>query len=465
VPVRLPGDLMVSVSGFRGRVGSCLTPELVASLAASFGAFLKSDGETGPVYLGRDSRTSGEMYSDAARAGLVSVGSDVVELGIAPTPTILLAAEEGGAGGALAVTASHNPAEWNALKLAGSDGTFLDATRMQRFQRCLAEEEIDREAWNELGSVREDFEAVQRHIQRILGLPLVDVEGIRARGFHVALDCVRGAGGPLMSSLLEALGCRVTGMDLEPDGRFSRDPEPTAKNLEGLGHLVRESGADLGVAVDPDVDRLSLVDGAGNALGEDLTLALCAATVLRREAGAVVTNLSTSNVVEDVARSEGVALMRAPVGEVNVARRMAEVGAVIGGEGNGGVILPDLHLTRDAPVGCALILQHLLDEGTDLVGAARRWPDYTIVKEKTRFPTQLMDRAYDALVQGLPAGSANTEDGLRLDWPGERKWIHIRPSGTEPIVRLIAEAPVEVEARELLTRAQDLLQQLDTTGS
>jgi phosphomannomutase len=455
--ISLPQDLVVSVSGFRGKVGRPLTPELMASISAAFGAFLRADGDEGAVYLGRDSRTSGAMYAAAVRAGLASVGTRVVDVGIVPTPTLLLAAEEGGGAGALGVTASHNPAEWNALKFAGADGIFLDAERMGRFQRSLAEEEIPRAEWDALGTLEEDDRAIPRHIERILALPFLDVEGLRARGFHVALDCVHGAGGRMVPQLLETLGCRVSGIGLEVDGRFPRDPEPTAANLAELGALVRESGADLGFAVDPDVDRLSLVDGTGTPLGEDLTLALAAAAVLPRKPGPVVTNLSTSQVVGDVARAHGVSFHRAPVGEINVARRMQVEGAVIGGEGNGGVILPELHLTRDAPVGIVLLLQHLLHGGTDLAAAAGRWPAYTIVKEKVAYPRERMDAAYAALEEKLPAPDRDTQDGLRLAWPDQREWLHVRPSGTEPVVRFIAEARSEARARALVETARRIL--------
>jgi phosphomannomutase len=396
------------------------------------------------------------MLSDAARSGLVSVGVDVLDLGVAPTPTVLLTAEEGSCAGALVVTASHNPAEWNALKFAGSDGTFLDASRMQRLQGFL-ETDFRRAGWDQLGRSQEDSNAIPRHIRRILDLSVLEADRIRDRRFHVAVDCVRGAGGLILPALLDALGCVVTGIGLEPDGHFPRDPEPTAANLTELGSLVRESGAELGFAVDPDVDRLSLVDEEGVPVGEDLTLALCTAAVLRCQEGPVVTNLSTSRVVEDVARAASVSLIRSPVGEVNVSRRMAEVGAVIGGEGNGGVILPDLHLTRDAPLACALILQHLLDEDTGLRAAAARWPSYAIVKEKVEFPRDRIGDAYAAVAQEYPLARVNTEDGLRLDWDPASEWLHVRPSGTEPIVRLIAEAPTEPRARDIVRRARELL--------
>ncbi len=457
MPVPLPGDLMVSVSGFRGKVGSCLTPELIGSLAAAFGVFLSEDGASGPVYLGRDSRTSGRMFAQSASAGLVSVGRDVVDLGVAPTPTILLAAERGQAAGALAVTASHNPAEWNALKFAGSDGSFLEPQRMRRFQGLLDETPIPRARWDELGSIHEDVGSIQRHVDEILGLQVLEVERIRRRGFRVAVDCVRGAGGLILPPLLTSLGCEVTGMGLEPDGRFPRDPEPTASNLVELGDLVRTTGSEIGLAVDPDVDRLSLVDADGKPLGEDMTLGLCVAVALGRRVGPVVTNLSTSRIIEDIAREGGAPLVRVPVGEVNVSRRMRAEGAVIGGEGNGGVILPDLHLTRDAPLACALVLQHLVDAESGLREAVARWPEYTIVKEKIDFPRAQIDLAYARLAERMPSAEINRDDGLRLDWSADGQWLHVHPSGTEPVVRLIAEARTEKAAREIILQARDLL--------
>lgn len=457
MPIRLPDDLMVSVSGVRGRVGDPLTPEIVGAVAAAFGAFVGEDGD-GTVFVGRDSRTSGPMFARAVTAGLQSVGRPVVDLGIVPTPTLLLAVDRAGAAGGIGVTASHNPAEWNALKLVGADGVFLDAATMERFLSFLAQDEPPRAAWDALGEVREDPDAVERHLEAILDRPELDVSAIRERSFHVAVDCVHGAGGVIFPRLFDALGCRVTALGTDADGRFPRDPEPRADNLAELEGVVRESGAELGFATDPDADRLSLVDGSGEALGEDWTLALATAVVLARTPGTVVTNLSTSRVVEDVAEARGGRLVRAPVGEVNVARRMQEEDAVVGGEGNGGVILPGLHYTRDAPMAAALILQHLADEGVGLAEAVGRWPSYRIVKEKVPFDRAGLAGAYDALGEALEAPERDTTDGLRLSWPGRRAWLHVRPSGTEPVVRLIAEAPAENEARALVDRARDVLE-------
>jgi phosphomannomutase len=260
-----------------------------------------------------------------------------------------------------------------------------------------------------------------------------------------------------MPALLERLGCRVHAIGTETDGRFPRDPEPTAAHLADLGKLVRKTGADLGMAVDPDVDRLSLVDEKGEPMGEDLTLAMAASAVLSRRSGTVVTNLSTSQVVEDVARAAGARVVRAPVGEIHVARRMQAERAVVGGEGNGGVILPDLHHTRDAPLAAALVLQHLADQGTSASVAVGRWPRYVIVKEKVAFPREALAKAYRALEGDLQADEKDSTDGLRLSWREQRSWLHVRPSGTEPVVRLIAETPDAESARELIARASACL--------
>jgi phosphomannomutase len=397
------------------------------------------------------------MFARAVTAGLQSVGVDVIDLGVVPTPTLLLAVKHHSAAGAIGVTASHNPAEWNALKLVSEEGIFLDADRSVAFRAYLTGEDPPRAAWNALGAVTADPDAWARHLERILALPHVEVDAIRARKLKVAVDCVHGAGGPVVAELLDRLGCEVVGIGMEPDGLFPRDPEPTAANLADLGALVRKSGAVIGLAIDPDADRLSLVDETGRPLGEDLTLALASAAVLKRTPGPVVTNLSTSQVLEDVARAHGSTVHRAPVGEVNVARRMQKEHAVVGGEGNGGVILPALHHTRDAPLAVALVLQHLADEGATLSEAAARWPGYTIVKEKVTFPRESLAAGYIALEEDLGAASKDETDGLRLAWPDKKAWLHVRPSGTEPVVRLIAEAPDEKRARELVKRAARVL--------
>ena len=448
---RIPADLMVSVSGVRGRVGESLTPEVVSRFAAAFGAWLRAEGADRPrVVLGRDSRTSGPMFARAAASGLMSVGADVLDVGVAPTPTTLYAVRAAAADGALVVTASHNPVEWNALKFASAEGMFLDAGQASRMRAFLDDAALARAGWDGLGTHSEEAGAIDRHLEAILALRVLDVPALRARRFRVALDCVRGAGGRILPALLERLGCEVLGIHLEPDGRFPREPEPVAANLGELAAHVRETGADLGMATDPDADRLSLVDGSGRPIGEDYTLALAASLVLRRTPGPVVTNLSTSALLEHVADGAGVPLLRVPVGEIHVARRMQREGAPIGGEGNGGVILPDVHLTRDAMVAAALTLQALLEADTSLAGIVAGWPAYAIVKDKVPRGEGDLGGVYARLAGALDATHADRQDGLRLAWPARGEWVHLRPSGTEPILRIIAEAPSEDGARALV---------------
>jgi len=448
--------LMVSVSGVRGRVGGALTPEIMATYAAAFGAWATASGIR-TIVVGRDSRVSGAMFTRVVHAALESVGCTVIDVGMAPTPTIQLAVEYHHAAGGLAITASHNPIEWNALKFIGASGLFLSAAEGAAM-RALLESGISRATWDKLGHIVADDLAVTRHIAQVLALPYLDVAGIRERKFRVALDCCHGAGGVIMPQLLSALGCEVFAIHDETDGRFHRSPEPTADNLGELEALVRNTQADVGFATDPDVDRLALVGDDGRALGEDYTLALAARTVLRHRPGPVVTNLSTSKVVEDVARDAGVPFHFAKVGEVNVAIAMREYGATIGGEGNGGVILPELHLGRDAPVGAALVLQLMLEEGRPLSAVVGERKRYVIVKDKLDRPDAPLDAVYAALVQAFPEAAADTQDGLRLDWPD--RWVHLRPSGTEPIVRVIAEGSTEAAARALIAQAREPLSTL-----
>jgi phosphomannomutase len=448
--------LMVSVSGVRGRVGDGLTPEIITRFAAAFGAYAVRESGRRRIVLGRDSRVSGPMFARAATAGLQSVGADVVDVGIAPTPSVQLAVEDLHAAGGLAVTASHNPIEWNALKFIGADGMFLDA-QQGAGMRALLDAEVPRAAWSELGSYRIDDAAIDRHLERIFAIPFLDIEKIRACRFRVALDCVRGAGGTIFPELLERLGCEVEAIHLETDGLFPREPEPVAANLRELEELVASTGAFIGLATDPDVDRLSLVGSDGRALGEEYTLALATRLVLRHRPGAVVTNLSTSRLLDDVTRAAGVQLERAPVGEINVARRMQAIGATVGGEGNGGVILPDVHLTRDAPVAAALILQLLAEEDRPIEQIAASIGSYEIVKEKVPLPASSLEEAYSVLAERLNAPEVDRQDGLRLAWPAERRWAHLRPSGTEPIVRIIAEAPSREEASRLVESLRNAL--------
>ena len=451
------GGLMVSVSGIRGRVGEALTPPVVATYAAAFGSWARGNGKSDAVVVGRDSRVSGPLFHRIVVGTLQAVGCRVIDIGLTTTPTCQLAVEHHHAAGGLMLSASHNPIEWNALKFIGPSGLFLEKHEGEAM-RALVETGIDYVTWDRLGSVEVDADAASRHIEQVLAIPYVNVEGIRARRFKVALDCVRGAGAVIVPQLLERLGCEVTGINLEPDGRFPREPEPTAENLREFEGFVRQSGADIGFAVDPDVDRLALVSEQGKAIGEDFTLALAARLVLRHRRGPVVTNLSTSRLIEDVAREAGVDAVRAPVGEVNVAVKMRETNAAVGGEGNGGVILPEMHLGRDAPIGVALMLQLLLEEGRPLSAIAAELPRYVIVKDKLDRPNASLDAVYEALIGAFPDAAVDRQDGLRLSWPD--RWVHVRPSGTEPIVRVIAEAPTSEDAMALVRQSRVPLDQL-----
>jgi len=446
-----PEGLMVSVSGIRGRVGAGLTPEIVTTYAAAFGAWATSRDANKPIVVGRDSRVSGPMFHRCVVSALQSVGARVIDLGLTTTPTCQLAVEHHHASGGLMISASHNPIEWNALKLVGASGLFLSAAEGAEM-RALVGQSFPRATWERLGVIEPDDDAARRHIDAVLALPVIDVDRIRARRFHVALDCCRGAGAVIMPALLDRLGCTVTIANLEPDGRFPRPPEPVPENLGELEALVTSSGAAVGFAVDPDVDRLALVADDGKAIGEDYTLALAARVVLKRTPGTVVTNLSTSRIVDDIAAEAGGRVIRAPVGEVNVALRMREERAVVGGEGNGGVILPELHLGRDAPLAAALVLQLLAEGEETLSQIVSRYPRYAIVKDKLDRPDVALDAVYDALRSSFPGAQVDTQDGLRLSWPDS--WVHIRPSGTEPIVRVIAEAPSADAARALVARSR-----------
>ncbi|MFI5207097.1 MAG: phosphoglucosamine mutase [Gemmatimonadales bacterium] len=452
----MASQLMRSVSGLRGIVGTDLTEEVVRRYAGAFGSFLRSRGGH-QVVLARDSRASGPAFAKAAAESLAASGVNVVDLGMVPTPTAQMAVEVGELAGGIVVTASHNPVEWNALKFMGPGGRFLSKQEAAEFFALV--DDAARGAAKDIarGAVTSDAGAVDRHLDRLFSLPWLDLSSVRARGYTVALDCVRGAGATVMPKLLERLGCKVHTINLEPDGKFPREPEPIPEHLGELGDLVRRTKADIGIAVDPDVDRCAMVDETGAPIGEDYTLAFAVRAVLSRREGAVVANLSTSLVVDDAAKAFGQSALRAPVGEANVVERMLKAGAVVGGEGNGGVILPAVHLGRDAPVGTALALLLLADSGLAVSDIVNSSPRYAIVKTKVARPTGPLDAWYAALRRALPGSSADEQDGLRLATAD--RWLHVRPSGTEPVVRIIAEAPSRALAEELIGRGRTALEE------
>ncbi|MEW6509375.1 MAG: phosphoglucosamine mutase [Bacteroidota bacterium] len=448
--------LMVSISGIRGVVGESLTPALVVRYSSAFAEYcVRKHPARRTVVVGRDGRVTGRWIADIAAATLAARGLDVRVIGICPTPTVQIAVERSGAAGGIAVTASHNPMQWNGLKFMASTGMFLDGEENRELW-TIADGEIVYPSWERLGTIADDDGWVQRHVDAVLALPMLDPATVQKRKFRVVLDSVNAAGGVIVPQLLERLGCTVVPMNCDMSGVFAHTPEPIPENLAELAARVVAERADLGIAVDPDVDRLVLITEQGLPYSEEYTVASAVKFVLSRPATGrsngrpkVVVNLSTTRAVDEIARAHGAEVVRTPVGEINVARRMKAIGAVIGGEGSGGVILPDLHLGRDAVVGIGLILQLLAESGTTLSGLKETLPRYAIAKSTMPVgsvsPDSLLARIRDA---HAGEGRVNTEDGLKIDF--DDYWVHLRKSNTEPIVRIIAEAGTMERARAAL---------------
>ncbi len=442
---------MISVAGIRGTVGESLTPDVVARFAAAFAQGLPGR----PVVVGRDARVSGPAVYHAVAAGLLSAGRSVIDIGLATTPTTQIAVEHLGAAGGVILTASHNPAHWNALKFLSSRGEFLSA---RAGKQVRARFESGRPAWvpfDRLGVETRESGALEWHLERVLGLGALDLERIRGRALTVAVDGCASVGGIAVPRLLERLGARVLEVDCVPDGRFTRELEPLPQHLGRLGQAVRAGGADFGVALDPDADRAAFVDAAGVPLGEEYTLALGAGVVLARKRGPVVTNLSTSNIVNAVCAAAGVPLYRSAVGEAHVVAMMRARGAVAGGEGNGGMIVPDAHLGRDGLVATALMAQAVASSGRSVRELADALPRLHMVKTKLPLPAEPWPRLAARLRSGFKGLRVQTTDGLRFSRGDE--WLHVRPSGTEPVVRVIAETPSEARTDELIARAREAL--------
>jgi phosphomannomutase len=426
---------MVSVSGVRGVVGEGLTPEVALSFARAFAAWC----EGGRVVLGRDSRVSGPLLHAAVTAGLLADGCEVVDLGIAPTPTTKLATERRGAAGGLILTASHNPIEWNGIKMLAADGLFLDEEQGRMVLDLRARQAFRRPAWSALGRVLPGDGATEDHVRAILALPWIDAGRIAAARFRVAVDCVNGAGAGVMAALLDRLGCEVTWLHAEANGRFPRNPEPLPENLAELGEAVGRAKAHVGLALDPDADRLAIVSERGAPLGEEHTLALAVQFLLPRRPGPLVVNLSTSMAVDDLAARHGLTVERTKVGEIHVAKRMRELGATAGGEGNGGVILPDVNLGRDAFVATALLLQHLAEAGVPLSELDATLPRYVMKRRKVELAPGSDARAMlQQLLDRYAGESPDTRDGVKI--LRDRSWVQVRASNTEPILRIMAEA-------------------------
>lgn len=440
---------IVSISGLRGVVGDGLDPEYVVGFASALGTMI--DG--GDVVVCRDGRSTGPMVKHAVVSSLLACGCRVIDAGVASTPTCGVLVQETGAAAGLQITASHNPPEWNGIKPFSPQGSVFDAETGARLIEILESGAFRRVAWDGVGSVETPADPSAAHLARVLSL--IDVESVRNRRFKVVLDCNHGSGGVLGPRLLNDLGCEVRVLGGEPDGRFDHNPEPVRENLAGLCEAVREFGADVGFAQDPDADRLAIVDETGRYIGEELTPALCADFVLANRPGPLVVNASTSRVSADVAAKHGCEFHRSHVGEANVVAKMLEVDAVVGGEGNGGVIEPKVGLVRDSFAGMAYILAGLVERGEPLSAWADSLPPYAIVKDKLTCPREKVHAACEALAAECSDAEASTGDGLRLDWPD--RWVQVRASNTEPILRVIAEAPDDETARALCADAMRLV--------
>lgn len=436
---------IISISGVRGVVGESLGPEFVVRYAAALGRWAGS----GPVVLAYDGRVSGPMLVDAAKAGLVSAGCKVLYAGVAATPTVGQLVRERKAKAGLQISASHNPIEWNGLKPFGPGGGVLNASQGERLLEKLSDTTKPSRPWGELGSFEVLKDASASHVEKVLGL--VDAEAVRAKRFSVVLDCCHGAGAVATQRLLERLGCKVHRVGWPPDGRFERNPEPLAENVTATCDVVRNTGADVGFVQDPDADRLAIIDGDGRYIGEELTLALALDEVLPRVEGPVAVNGSTSRVCADVAAKHGREFHRSAVGEAHVVAKMREAGATLGGEGNGGVIDLRVGPVRDSFVGIAHVLAGLTARGGTLAEWVGTLPAYAIVKRKVACDRAKLEAVLDGLVAKFPDGAATRSDGLRIDWPD--RWVQVRASNTEPVVRVIAEAPGEADAAGLAEKA------------
>jgi len=436
--------LMVSVSGIRGIVGDGLDPNTLVKYVSAY-----ADYCGGKIVVGRDARITGEMVYHIVVGTLLSKGVDVIDIGITPTPTVLLTVSKLKAAGGIAISASHNPNEWNALKLLNNKGEFMFPDEHKVFINLL-DKSAKYVSWDKLGKLTVDKTALQYHINAVLNMKYINVEAIRKRKFKILLDCVNGAGVYVMPQLLKEFGCDVVEYDCEKTGIFSRKPEPLPENLIGTMENVKSHNVDFGIVVDPDVDRLVLITEKGEPFGEENTIAQAVKFVLSKEKGNSVVNLSTSRSVDDIAKLNNCKVFRSPVGEANVVKKMKEVNAIIGGEGSGGVIFPALHYGRDALVGTAIILQHLVEFGGTLSELKAEMPEYHIAKAKIEVGAKNPDELIELLKQKYSKEKINVDDGLRIDFSDH--WVHFRKSNTEPIIRCIVEAKTDVETKGFLER-------------
>lgn len=441
--------LMIGISGMRGTIGGSLTPMVVTRMAFAFAAWLKqtqqpANGKHFRVVFGRDSRPSGPWVRDAAAAALTAAGVEVIDLDIVTTPGVAMMVQHLSADAGIVATASHNPIEWNGLKFLDRTGIAPHPDQAKRIRSLYDSNIADCVPVQKLVPATKDSTTHSLHTRRVL--ERVDVLGISSKRFKVVLDSVNGAGCVATSTLLSKLGCNLIHINNTPNGQFPHEPEPTEANLTQLADEVRRQKADIGFAQDPDADRLAIVDENGRYIGEEYSLVLCAKHILSKKPGATVVNLSSSRMLDDVAAMHNSRVIRTPVGEANVIQAMLASGAIIGGEGNGGVIDSRIVPGRDSLVGMAYVLQLLADTGKSLSQIVSEIPRYEIVKTKFECRREDAERAVEALKVAFANEKLDTQDGLRIDWPAS--WVHARPSNTEPIMRIIAEAPTRAEADE-----------------
>ena len=442
-------SLLVSISGVRGVVGEGLTPDVALRYALAFGNYCKG----GKVFLGRDTRTSGEMLRGAVVCGLLAAGCDVVDMGICPTPTVGIVAEELRAYG-LVITASHNPIQWNGLKFIGKDGIFLSQKQVEKLKRMVQNSMFPYKSWNRMGKLRVSELLILKHISKVLRLRYIREQRIRKRKLQVVLDCNNGAGSEIAGMLLKVLGCRIIELNSKPCGTFAHPAEPLPQNIRMLCQKVKKTKADIGFALDPDGDRLAVVSDKGVPLGEENTLALAARFVLGKNPGNMAINVSTSKIMEEIAKEFGVKVFRTKVGEAFVAKKLKRVKGVIGGEGNGGVILPELNSGRDALGGMALILEYLAESRKTISELSKELPSFHMVKKKIGIKGDLNPKL-KKLENRFKNVKINRVDGLRLDFSDS--WLHIRKSNTEAAVRIIAEAKSKGMANKLANKAINIL--------
>lgn len=461
--------LITSISGIRGTIGGIpgesLTPVDIVNFTSAFARFIrkKAQKEKIKIVVGRDSRKSGPMLEQLVTGTLMAMGSDVLLLGLATTPTVEIAVPLEDADGGIILTASHNPGEWNALKLLNGKGEFISASDGQELISIIEKQEFGFSPWNQLGKVNYNEDYADRHIEMIKSLRLVDTGLIRKAGFRVVVDCVNSVGGIIIPDLLKELGVKeVIELYTEPNGEFPHNPEPLPENLTEIATRIIEEGADLGFVVDPDVDRLAIINEDGSMFGEEYTLVAVADYVLSKTPGNTCSNLSSTRALRDISHNYGVEYFASAVGEVNVVETMKANNCVIGGEGNGGVIYPELHYGRDALVGIALFLTHLAGLEIKPSELKKKYPGYVISKNKIQLDKGMnLDGMLSNIKESFRKYPVNDEDGVKIDF--EKGWVHLRKSNTEPIIRVYAEHETVQEAENLARKVMDEIKRGQST--